>query len=287
MALGHLGPNTMSTLERTVDHAVRHRSASCRLRIQALGELRLDRDGAPVSIVTRSQRAGPARLLEALIASGGGPIAETRLHDWLWPDLEGDRAHRAFITTLHRLRRAIGIPEAIEFAGESLSLSREHVDFDVWTFQAACGQGSGTLAQRANHALDVYGGGLLADQPAMWCLPLRERLRDRLVALILHAGEAHECRGEPDKALALYRRALEREPAIEPLFAAMMRCHLELGSPAEALRTFRRCEATLRVHYGLPPGRRTLGLLRQVDSVARPVRLCLEASLAPNALPCG
>jgi len=259
MALEH------STLRHS---AAIHRQAApapstARLRIRALGELRLDRDGEPLSITTRSQRAGPARLLEALIAAGGGPVAESRLHDWLWPDLEGDRAHRAFLTTLHRLRRALGVPEALEYSCEALSLVADHVELDVWAFDDACRGGRQAPEQRVAGALELYSGALLAGHESIWCAPLRERLRDRLVSIVLGAGERHERCGNHRVALALYQRALEREPAIEPLFAAVMRCQLALGSPAEALRAFRRCDATLRVHYGVGPGRHTLALARR------------------------
>ncbi len=58
----------------------------------------------PVRFTGKAQRK-PLALLQALVAFGGQRVREDRLSEALWPDADGDAAHQALSTTLHRLRR--------------------------------------------------------------------------------------------------------------------------------------------------------------------------------------
>jgi LuxR family maltose regulon positive regulatory protein len=77
------------------------------LKIFTLGRFSVIKDGKPL----QSSRRVPKQtllLLKALIALGGRGVAEGRLADIFWPRAEGDAAHSAFSSAIHRLRRLLG-----------------------------------------------------------------------------------------------------------------------------------------------------------------------------------
>ena len=85
------------------------------LKINTLGQFAMERDGEAVRFSGKVQQK-PLLLLKALIAFGGREVKEEQLCDALWPDAEGDLAHRSFETTLYRLRLLLG-KEAIAVQG--------------------------------------------------------------------------------------------------------------------------------------------------------------------------
>jgi len=74
-----------------------------RLKIFTLGSFRIEIDGKPLTWTGKAPQR-PLALLKALVALGGREVKETQLMDALWPDAEGDAAHKSFSVTLTRLR---------------------------------------------------------------------------------------------------------------------------------------------------------------------------------------
>ena len=77
------------------------------VKVFTLGRFEVLTGERPVRFAGKAQRK-PLALLQALIALGGQRVREARLTEALWPDADGDAAHQALSTTLHRLRRLIG-----------------------------------------------------------------------------------------------------------------------------------------------------------------------------------
>ncbi len=70
-------------------------------------------------------------LLKALIAYGGQQVCCLLLADTLWPDNEGDSAHRCLKYTLHCLRKLLGNPETVLQRAGRLSLNPELCWVDI------------------------------------------------------------------------------------------------------------------------------------------------------------
>jgi tetratricopeptide (TPR) repeat protein len=68
------------------------------LRIYTLGRFSVVSDGMNLSTSGKQQRK-PLEMLKALVALGGRDVREESLTDILWPEAEGDVAHRAFNAT--------------------------------------------------------------------------------------------------------------------------------------------------------------------------------------------
>lgn len=154
------------------------------VQVYALGRFEVLVDGKPLAY-GRKKPVRPLELLKYLTAQGTREVAETRVADALWPDLDGDEALNTLATNVHRLRRLLGHGDAIVYQGRSVGLNPEFVWCDVAAFErrleAAVSAKDAVEREKlwaSVHAL--YRGDLLPDEEsAPWVIPLRERLRAR------------------------------------------------------------------------------------------------------------
>jgi len=254
------------------------------LRIHTLGRFELLRGGEPLRSSGKAPRK-PLELLQLLIALGGEGVAETRLSEALWPDADGDMAHRSFATNLHRLRKLLGVNDAIEHHEGRVSLNARRCWVDVWAVERLLDRAEADwraseiagrpTSERAEEltrkAFDLYRGPFLEDlDQEGWPLPLRERLRSRLMrgveALGLHLERARRW----DEAIACYERALEIDPLVELFYRRLMLCRAELGRLAEALATYDRCRELLGGVFGVEPSPETEMLRKELRRSNRP-----------------
>src|SRR5262249_42102272 len=116
------------------------------LRICCLGAFSLAQNGRAFEWPRKTPKR-PLDLLKAIIACGAAGASVLPLVAALWPDIEGDRAHRAFTTALYRLRTLLGEKTVIQ-GGGWLRLNQELVWVDVFAFEDLVSrpQDSGTEA---------------------------------------------------------------------------------------------------------------------------------------------
>jgi DNA-binding SARP family transcriptional activator len=110
----------------------------------------------------------------------------------------------------------------------------------------------------ATHLMDLYRGAFLAgEREQHWMLPLRDRLRGRLITAVETLGGRLEHAGEQSRAIVLYRHALDQDNLAEPIYRRLMLAHLTLGEKAEALSVYRRCKDMLSILLGAFPSAET------------------------------
>ena len=153
-------------------------SARALIDIRTLGRFDIHIRGTPLRFARRAPQR-PLQLLGVLTSHGGRPVSVGTIADLLWPDAEGFDAERAFTTTLHRLRRLLGIADSVHLVASQVWLAPEICGVDAWRLERA-------LRSAANpdelvEALELYEGPFLGDDPSPWALAARARL-DRLVA---------------------------------------------------------------------------------------------------------
>jgi hypothetical protein len=146
--------------------------------------------GSPLEFRGKVQRK-PLELLKVLIAQGGTDVPEQMLSDALWPDADGDAAHRNFATTLHRLRHLIGFP-TLRVRGARLTLDESGCWVDYRALgklleeaQAAGGDGEVEEGDRLRRALMLYQVPFLEgefDPPEI--LVARERWHSQVLRLV-------------------------------------------------------------------------------------------------------
>jgi DNA-binding SARP family transcriptional activator len=204
------------------------------VRVYTLGRFTVRREDLPLPRGRKAQRR-PLELLQAIVAGGSREAPAESLAEALWPDLDGDAAAKALEAALHRLRRLLGDHGAVRMREGRLSLDAERVWVDAWALERLLAGGEG--AADVDRVLELYGGPLLADEPEPpWLLAARERIRRKVVRRLMSQGEAWEGAGHFQRAIDLYQRGLEADPAAEDLARRLTRCHQRLGrSPIHQL----------------------------------------------------
>ena len=249
---------------------------AARVSIRTLGPFRLRIDGRAIGGIPRT-RSKPLDLLRALIALGGEAVSEQRLTDALWAESDGDRAHGAFKTTLHRLRKLVG-GEAVVVADGGVSLDTTVCWWDTRAYLIHLSAVSGDVAAgeplaalgALQAALALYRGPFLEgtfDPPEI--LPTREKLHRMFLRHVAEVGALLDDCELWNESLRLYRAALEIDPGAEDIAQALMRCRLATRHYSEALAVYDSLHRTLHGQYGVEPSEATRNLRDRLLATAR------------------
>jgi ATP/maltotriose-dependent transcriptional regulator MalT/DNA-binding SARP family transcriptional activator len=244
------------------------------LKIQTMGHFRLVKHGRPLEL-TETGQWKPLALLKAVIALGGREVSETRIVDALWPAADGDAAHRAFNTTLHRLRRFLGLRDAIQLRSGRITLDARCCWVDAWAIERLLGQAEKAWnrgarrdepagARLTEQALALYRGAFLPEEDEPWTIQLRERLRNRLLRGVERLGHHLEEKGRWREAADRYQKALEVDPFVEEFYQRLMICYQRTNRRSEALAVYERCRQVLDAALGIPPSDRTETILQSL-----------------------
>ena len=212
----------------------------------------------------------PRRLLEFLAINCGQPVSKSRLVEVLWPDLAPAGAIATMETYVSLLRRVLepGVParsSVIRTVTGGYCLDAERVIVDLVEFhdlaeRARAGHAA-PCGELATLALDLVTGDVLASEPGMpWAIEIREQFSHELTALLTTAAGCALERGDHANAVALSRRAIERDPygegAVRHLITALWR----MGRRGEALREYDNVRRTLVDELGVEPSTETRDL---------------------------
>jgi LuxR family maltose regulon positive regulatory protein len=262
------------------------------VKLITLGGFELLVNGRPATSPGKAQKK-PLELLKLLICLGGREAGEEQLADVLWPDAQGDLAHKAFEVTLHRLRRLLGTDEAVILREGKLGLNPRCCWLDTWELErrireaeeawralelprppdrkAAARQISARALESTEKTLELYRGHFLpADSGQHWTVSCRERLRSQFIRLVLRHGSYLERSGQLHKAAECYEKGLEIDDLAEELYQRLMLCLKRLGQETAGLAVYDRCRAALDAALQLPPSSKTEAIRRSLQgSISR------------------
>jgi len=235
------------------------------LKIYTLGRFGLVRDGKPLRF-TRKAQEKPLALLKVLIALGGREVHEEHIADALWPEADGDLAHKSFATTLWRLRKLIGYPDAIQLSDRKLTLDPRYSWVDAWAFERIIRQAESAWKQGMKEndmayaislvqkALDFYQGPFLAAEAnAYWVISLRERLQNRFLRTVKRLCEYWKQIGQHENAVECFQRSIEVDDLAEDFYQDLMTCYWQLGRRTDALSIYERYKETVSTKLGVEP----------------------------------
>jgi YVTN family beta-propeller protein len=245
------------------------------VKFRLLGRLEASRNGEPIELGTRKQRA----VLALLLLSANRVVSTERLIDELWGSSPPESARSALQVYIAGLRKALGSDGAILRTippGYVLQVERGALDLERFAELRAEARGAEDPEHRS---------GLLHDALSLWRdEPLAELLTEPSASAAARQLEelrieTLEQRIEADlelghhAALASELAALVAEhPYRERLRAQLMLALYRSGRQAEALETYRVGRGTLNEELGLEPGQalRELeaAILRQDESLA-------------------
>jgi len=206
----------------------------------------------------------PLLLLKALIAFGGREVSDSKLEEALWPDAEGDAAHRALITNLQRLRKLLGIHEAIIHSENKLTLNPSYCWIDIWAFER--GLSASKIEQLAS-VLSLYKGNFLENElDVSWLLSTRERLRRKYLQAVNKLAQLKISNSQWQEAIELYYKGLEIDALHESFYQELMLAHQQLGQTSEVKQVYMLCQRKLQNELGVKPSTKTKVLYDSLSS---------------------
>jgi YVTN family beta-propeller protein len=259
-------------------------TAASGVRFRVLGRLEASRDGVPIELGTRKQRA----VLALLLLNANRVVATERLIDELWGDSPPAAARSALQVYIAGLRKALGNDGAMirtKPPGYVLQLEPGALDLDRFAElrdAARAEGGSEGKAALLHEALSLWHDAPLAELGAE---PFAGAIVPHLEQLRLGALEERI-----DADLDLGRHAalvpelealVAEHPYRERLRAQLMLALYRSGRQAEALHAYQEGRRLLRDELGLEPGHELRELegaiLRQDTSLAGTVRPAVPA----------
>jgi len=237
------------------------------LRIWLLGGFRLERDGVAVTVWRRQLAAA---VLKRLLLAEGRSLPRERLALDIGLDQDTESTRQTLSSAIHTLRRILepnlptgGRSRYITLDYETLTLCLADEDWvDLFAFTAAL-DGVATaddpLIPLAS-AVSIYGGDLLPDDSAPWCVASREALRLRWHGALLALSDAQVRHGQHEQAMTTLGKLLVADPAQEEAARRLMLVLSRQDRRGEALRIYGALKAALRAEVGVRPSAETEAL---------------------------
>jgi DNA-binding SARP family transcriptional activator len=196
----------------------------------------------------------PGELLKYLISQRGRPASAEEIAEQIWPE-GGPRSARSVRYYVHALRKRLE-PFADQPPARSrvvlhergrYVLSRSSVALDADEFEAAVRSGQARFeagdvdaaVHRLAHAVSLYGGDFLADEPyAEWAIPERDRLRSLASDALRTLSAVRTERNDLDGAAAALERLVELEPFDLDIHRELITLSLRRGRRSAAVRRY-------------------------------------------------
>lgn len=245
------------------------------LQIFTLGKFRLLVEGSTQSTVSRGSKR-PLELLKALVAMGGRDVRVEHLSDLLWPHKDGDYAYGSLTSALHRLRRLLGVDDAVVLQEGRLSLNPRHVWLDTWALERALAgdvrgtaitRSGGAMVATAERVLELYRGAFLEDEfESTSYIALREHLRGKVLRLLNRIARQATRSPEVETAVGLFEHAIDADPLCEDFYRGLLTLYDAHDMRADALDVYNRCRSMLTASLGTAPSTEMTALYEKLRS---------------------
>ena len=204
-------------------------------------------------------------LLACLAVNRGRPVARESLAEWLWRDVSWDQGRRRLNSTLYRLRSLIepdlAKPKYIVSPSRANVLFSEHPDcwLDIEAFESTVSELAGIEAldpaafERLEAAVGLYTGDLCASATGGRAVAQRVRLANLALAARTKLAEDYLQIREPTNALRHANAALAIDNLREDIHRIVIRCRMENGDRAGAVRHFEELKDLLSTELDANP----------------------------------
>ena len=248
------------------------------IKVFALGRFEILKQDTRLSFPRKAQKK-PLELLKLVLTCGGKDVPEEKICGALWPDAEGDSAHRSFTSAMHRLRKLLGNDQCIQLVDGKVSLDPRYFWVDYWVLERLLDKVENM--DKSNHMdeseymhifhkiMSLYQGVILpGDTEVHWTMAMRDRLRSRFINYISKTGQELERSENWDMATELYKKGLETDNLAEEFYRNLMNCYLHLNMKAEGLAVYQRCKTLFSVVLGSTPSDSTESVHMSLSKLA-------------------
>lgn len=244
------------------------------LQLYCFGRFDIVRKGKQVKSGGKAQQK-PLVLLKALVAQGGRNISVSSLANLLWPEADGDMQMQNFNTTLHRLRKILGVTDVLTLQSGELTLNNNYCWVDVWRFERLAKDMEGKEEkdgrpiidlQAAKDAVSLYHGPFLTSEDAAWALPARDRLTTKFVQIIEKLSTYYSLRKKWTEAIIYCRKGVDQAPLAEDLHYQLILCQKEAGQYTDALQTYQTYRSFLASSLAVSPSKKITALYEEIKS---------------------
>ncbi|MFQ5756120.1 MAG: BTAD domain-containing putative transcriptional regulator [Acidiferrobacterales bacterium] len=247
-------------------------------KLVTLGKFHLLKDDEPQTFAGKAQ-GRPLELLKVLVALGGKEVRAEQLAETLWPHVDGDYAHASFTSTLHRLRRLLGVDDAVVLQDGRVTLNQSYFWLDTWAFEQALGHTDAALTESpkltddswltelAEQLLGLYRGPFLEDESDRACyIAFREHMRSKFLRYMSKLIDRWEGAEQWDKVVGYYERGIEVDNLCEGFYRQLMVFYRERGRGAEALEVYDRCRKTYSALLNAAPSAEISAIYKSIQS---------------------
>lgn len=237
------------------------------LSISAFGRTRIDSRETALGGEWLQQR--PGQVLKYLVCERNRVVHAEEIAEALWPH-GGRQSVNNVRHFMHALRqrlepgRSRGARSAfIVTVQGGYALDRRHVRIDADEFEAAVRDGLSTAghgeaeaaSERLEHALSLYRGDLVSDEPyAEWAYAERDRLRALAAAALRELIDLLLRRQDLPSAASALERLAEMEPFDVDTQRALLGVWIAQGRRTEASRRYTSFKARMAREFGEAPG---------------------------------
>ena len=236
------------------------------LSLRLFGPIEIYTDDEPLKIDSRKALA-----LLGYLAATGRPVARAALLGLFWADMPEERGRANLSWTLNRLGALL--PGLLQADRGNVRLAADQqllVDLHQFERLAASGNERDWAAAMLLYAGPLMDGLHLTACPEFehWLLIERERIEQRVTALMQQYVDALEQRGAFADAADALARLLALDPLREEAHRQRMRLLARSGQRTTALAQFESCRRVLADELGLEPERETVALAEAIRAGA-------------------
>ncbi len=245
------------------------------MRIFVLGQFRVEVGGKDLVFKGKIQQK-PLSLLKLLLSLGGYEVPQDEITDLMWPTADGDMAHTSFTTTLHRLRKLIGIRDALLLKEGKLSLNPAVCWIDINAFKGFVEKSIERLDKKVTskelraiscRVLELYGGPYLPDDSTpSWTSARRSEIRNLYLTFLRRVALKYRILGQWKNAADFLEKTVTEDGSFEEDYCDLMVCYLKLKQRSKALTVYHRCVTALSETLGVKPSKDMVALYEKALS---------------------
>ncbi|UHA73542.1 response regulator [Paenibacillus sp. 481] len=200
-------------------------------------------------------------LFAYLLHYRGQTVRKESILEWLWTEVDIDKASSLLHTTIYQIRRIIKLTHmdiTIKYSdgGYRLDLGNIHLDVELWEreIHSALPATVDTLTYK-QQLLDRYQGDYFGDHEYLWAEHERERLRTLWLFHAQQIAEFHLAQGRQLDALHIYLNMIEKYPYNEAICFETMKIYASLGYTYEVKKQYDRLVTYFQCELDIVPSK--------------------------------